>query len=119
MRVLSSSSPSHLTDARLTRSMDAPNRAPRWIVTGVLGLAVLGTAGCGSSPATVAEAGPAVVVAGPAEPTVSRPPAPTGSLRASGGGSTAAHDSGDAKKVSAPSPQSARSPKSPPSAPTP
>ena len=50
MRVLSSSSPRHLTDARLTRSMDAPNRAPRWIVTGVLGLAVLGTAGCASSP---------------------------------------------------------------------
>ena len=99
--------------------MDTSTRAPRWVVTGVLGLAVLGAGGCASSPASVSEqVGPAVVVARPAESTLSRPPATKASLQASGGTATDS-ESGGAKKVTAPSPQTANSPTTPPSAATP
>ena len=99
--------------------MDTSTRAPRWVVTGVLGLAVLGAGGCASSPPSVSEQlGPAVVVAGPAESTLSRPPATKASLQASGGTATDS-DSGGAKKVTAPSPQTVNSPTTPPSAATP
>jgi hypothetical protein len=99
--------------------MDTSTRAPRWVVTGVLGLAVLGAGGCASSPPSVSEQlGPAVVVAGPAESTLSRPPTTKASLQASGGTSAEA-DPGGAKKVTAPSPQTANSPTTPPSAATP
>ena len=109
--------------------MPAGNRSSsthaRWLVTGVLGLAVLGTSGCATETAALTQqVGPAVVLNGPAEGRQAKPPAtPTSTKASAGTGATAGDDKGSrdgtVKKVPPASPQSVNSPETPPSAPTP
>lgn len=112
--------------------MDAPTRAGRWLVSGALGLAVLGAGGCATETQPAAkQAGPAVVVnagvdVGPVRPPVAVGPGAKGAGAIQGKGTdtgtttTKAEPDGQAKKVPAAKPRplndSPASPKSPLSA---
>ncbi len=100
--------------------METSSSGGRWLVSGVLGLAVLGTAGCATTATPASrDAGPAVVLNVPAEPTPSASASPTAKPSPVKAKATASAD-GTAKKVPAPSPESANEgPDSPPSARTP
>lgn len=99
-------------------------------MTGVLGLAVLGSAGCATTgrAAVTEQVGPAVVLDGP-RAGAAKPPSTLASARSSAGANGATVSDGKAskqtskddgvKKVSPASPQSVNSPMTPPSAPTP
>lgn len=93
----------------------------RWVVTGVLGFAMIGT-GCanGTTAGAVSqEAGPAVVLEA-GRLTTARPPAATAAKVSAGAGALTSASTPDdaAKKVPAAKPKSA-SPETPPSADTP
>lgn len=114
--------------------MDAPIRAGRWLVSGALGLAVLGVGGCATqADPDVKQAGPAVVVnagvdVGPVKPPVTIVPGAKAAGAIEGKGTdtgttaptTKAEPDGQAKKVPAAKPRplndSPASPKSPLSA---
>ncbi|MFT4217109.1 MAG: hypothetical protein QM619_08005 [Micropruina sp.] len=112
--------------------MDTSNRGGRWLVSGAIGLAVLGTAGCARSGPTSQQAGPAVVLSAPTQAVPSKQPSAKASpLKSTSTETSTATVDGDrtTKQVplakpkslnetsnSAPSP---RTPKSPPSARTP
>ena len=113
--------------------METSTRSGRWLVSGVLGLAVLGAAGCSAdaNPSSQ-QAGPAVVLNAPADSGLSKPPSSkTADVRTTGGAGTAISavtpDRDVAtKKVPAAkpksindSPDSPPSPRTPPSADTP
>ena len=107
--------------------METSTRSGRWLVSGVLGLAVLGAAGCSAdaNPSSQ-QAGPAVVLNAPADSGLSKPPSSkTADVRTTGGAGTAISavtpDRDVAtKKVPAAKPKSINdSPDSPPSADTP
>lgn len=116
-------------DDSLPRS-DSSARAARWLVSGVLGLAVLGSAGCATTgtAAVTQQVGPAVVLDGP-KASSAKPPSTRSSAKASAGGRAAevseekaskpTSKDGGVKKVTPASPQSVNSPVTPPSAPTP
>ncbi|HMQ36728.1 MAG TPA: hypothetical protein PKA07_04135 [Micropruina sp.] len=107
--------------------METSTRSGRWLVSGVLGLAVLGAAGCSAdaNPSSQ-QAGPAVVLNAPADSGLSKPPSSkTADVRTTGGAGTAISavtpDRDVAtKKVPAAKPKSINdTPDSPPSADTP
>lgn len=123
--------------------METSTRGGRWLVSGVLGLAVLGAAGCGgpgASPSTSEQVGPAVVLNAPADSGLSKPPASKSTSKAAGAGAagaagtavSAVSPDGATKQVpaakpkpakdspnSAPTARTAKTPNTPPSANTP
>ncbi len=112
--------------------METTNRGGRWLVSGVLGLAVLGTAGCagGAGPSSQ-QAGPAVVLNAPADTGLSKPPSgKSAAVKGAGTGSASPSATPDADRTTKQvppakpksvndSPDTGNTPKSPPSARTP
>ncbi|MFT4295600.1 MAG: hypothetical protein QM582_09320 [Micropruina sp.] len=80
--------------------METSTRAGRWLVSGALGLAMLGAGGCATSAAPSSEdAGPAVVLNAPADAGPARPPSAK-DTRTKGAGVTGAAGDSSADRAS-------------------